>query len=464
MGPFVKSKNETKKMMLHLIISLLPIIAFTIYKHGYIPYINNKITFFQMFYPLMLVIIGSLTSFLTEFIYAISTKKRMYKEYIKDGYSFFPGLFLALIIPLNLPIYLLIIGAFIASFSKIIFGGFGKNVFNPALIGYLVIGTYVSFFVTTSYLNPYELDTISSPTPLTNASMASGIGSYNELVKPYGSLFNFFVGTIPGSLAETSSLLCLLAFIYLALTKTIKWRIPATYVLTVLIITFGIGRLLDQELYFPLFHVLSGGLLFGAVFMATDPVTSAVTPVGQVLQGLFLGILTVVLRFTGVEGVATSILIVNMLVFIFDKTGAKARFNFTKSIVWFLLYCILILGTVFTLATSKKGSDQKDPNFNILSLENINNQVVYVVTQKGYGGLIKAEITFENDKIILIDVISNNETKDRYQMVINDDYFNKLINYQNDLSLVDTVSGATVTCNSFKKMITNVVEDYNEKN
>ena len=240
-------------------------------------------------------------------------------------------------LPLNVPIYVLIIGSIVASLSKIIFGGFGKNIFNPALIGYIFVTfVYLNSFTTANYFNSYELDTISKATPLTNASMVTGVGTYDELIKPYGDLSNFLIGTIPGALAETSALLCIVAYIFLSLTKTIKWRIPLVYVSTVFLLTFGIGRVLDAGIYYPLFHILSGGLMFGAVFMATDPVTSAVTPIGQILSGLVLGILTVFLRFTGVEGVATSILVVNMLVFIFDKIGAKSRFNFFKSAIYFI--------------------------------------------------------------------------------------------------------------------------------
>lgn len=459
MGPFVKSNMKTDKIMINLIIALIPIIIFAIYKNGYIPFANRNTDVLGLIYPLLFVVIGALTSFLVEFIYYKFIKKN---EKFKNSYSIFPGVFLALILPLKTPIYILIIGCIIASLSKIISGGFGKNIFNPALIGYMfVVILFTSVFTTDNYFNNYELDTISSSTPLTNASMLSDIGSYDKLVKPYGSMLNFFVGTIPGSLAETSSLLCLVALIFLIATKTIKWRIPVTYIAAVFIITFGIGRLLGQGIYYPLFHIFSGGLMFGAVFMATDPVTSAVTPVGQVLQGLFLAILTVVFRFTGVEGVATSILILNMFIFLFDKIGSRSRFNFMKALPWFILGCILIIVTIISLAATKRVIDNQDPNFNIISKETQNNQTTYVVTQKGYGGKIKASVIIENDKITSIEIISNNETKDRYQLVIDNNYLNTLIENQDNIEEVDTISTATVTTNALKKMIINVMADYN---
>lgn len=458
MGPFLRSKNSTNKIMLHLLVALLPIIIFTVYKNGYIPYSHGLISFIEMFNPLLTIFIGALTSFVVESIYALILKK---KNYIKNSYAFFPGLFLALILPLHTPIYVVVIGSVVASISKIIFGGFGKNMFNPALVGYLfIILVFSSILTTDNYFNQYELDTISSPTPLTNASMVSGIGSYDELVEPYGDLSNFLIGTIPGSLAETSALLCIVAYIYLSFTKTIKWRIPLVYVATVFIITFGIGRLLGEGIYYPLFHILSGGLMFGAVFMATDPITSCVTPIGQILQGILLGIITVIFRFTGVEGVAYSILIVNALVFLLDKIGMVSRFNLLKSIIWFVIVWIIVIALTVILAASRRVEGNKDPNFDITSKEESGNQTIYNVSQEGYGGKIRAKVIIENDRIVSLEITSHHETANRYQLVLDSDYINQLINNQDNLDGLDTVSSATVTSNALKKLVINVLEDY----
>ena len=458
MGPFLRSKNSTNKIMLHLLVALLPIIIFTVYKNGYIPYSHGLISFIEIFNPLLTIFIGALTSFVVESIYALILKK---KNYIKNSYAFFPGLSLPLILPLHSPIYIVVIGIVIASISKIIFGGFGKNMFNPALVGYLfIILVFSSILTTDNYFNQYELDTISSPTPLTNASMVSGIGSYDELVEPYGDLSNFLIGTIPGSLAETSALLCIVAYIYLSFTKTIKWRIPLVYVATVFIITFGIGRLLGEGIYYPLFHILSGGLMFGAVFMATDPITSCVTPIGQILQGILLGIITVVFRFTGVEGVAYSILIVNALVFLLDKIGMVSRFNLLKSIIWFVIVWIIVIALTVILAASRRVEGNKDPNFDITSKEEVGNQTIYNVSQEGYGGKIRAKVIIENDRIVSLEITSHRESANRSHLVLDSDYINQLINNQDNLDGLDTVSSATVTSNALKKLVINVLEDY----
>lgn len=458
MGPFVRSKNSTNKMMMHLLIALIPIVIFSIYKNGYIPYSHGLISFIEIFDPIVKIFIGSLTSFVIESIYALIFRK---KNYLKNSYAFFPGLFLALILPLHVPIYVLVIASIVASVSKLVCGGFGKNIFNPALFGYLfVVLVFSSVLTTDNYFNAYELDTISKPTPLTNASMVSGIGDYEQLVEPYGSLSDFLIGTIPGSLAETSALLCIVAFIYLTVTGTIKWRIPLVYVTTVFLITFGIGRLLGQGIYYPLFHLFSGGLMFGAVFMATDPVTSAVTPIGQILQGFLLGIITVIFRFVGVEGVAYSILIVNAVVFFLDKIGMVSRFNFIKSLIWFILVWLIIIGVTIGLALTRKTEDDKDPNFEIIDKTKQDNIIVYTVTQKGYGGKIEAVVKIENDRIVSVEVTSHRETANRYQLIIDSDYIAQLINNQDNLDNVDAVSSATVTSTALKNMLVNVIKDY----
>lgn len=458
MGPFVRSKNSTNKMMMHLLIALIPIVIFSIYKNGYIPYSHGLISFIEIFDPLVKIFIGSLTSFVIESIYALIFRK---KNYLKNSYAFFSGLFLALILPLHVPIYVLVIASIVASVSKLVCGGFGKNIFNPALFGYLfVVLAFSSVLTTDNYFNAYELDTISKPTPLTNASMVSGIGDYEQLVEPYGSLSDFLIGTIPGSLAETSALLCIVAFIYLTVTGTIKWRIPLVYVTTVFLITFGIGRLLGQGIYYPLFHLFSGGLMFGAVFMATDPVTSAVTPIGQILQGFLLGIITVIFRFVGVEGVAYSILIVNAVVFFLDKIGMVSRFNFIKSLIWFILVWLIIIGVTIGLALTRKTEDDKDPNFEIIDKTKQDNITVYTVTQKGYGGKIEAVVKIENDRIVSVEVTSHRETANRYQLIIDSDYITQLIDNQDNLDNVDAVSSATVTSTALKNMLVNVMDDY----
>ncbi len=465
-GPFLNSKNKTSKMMLHLFIALLPIIIFAFYKNGIIPYKNGLTDIKGLFLPLMVVILPALTSFLTEMLYASIFLKVDALKYVKNSFSFYPGLFLGLIMPLNTPFSMLILGAFVATLvGKLLFGGFGNNIFNPALVGRIfIITAYAITFGKYVYHNSYELDTIASSTPLTNASLVEGIGSYNELVRPYGSLMNFFVGTIPGAVGETSALLCIVAFLYLTLTKTIKWRIPVFYVSTVFIMAFIIGLFNDLERTYSLFQILSGGLMFGAVFMATDPVTSPTTFVGQALYGISLGILTIVFRHLTPypEGVLTSILTMNMLVFIIDKIGVRARFNIKRSIPYFSTLIILMLGISCYIGIGyRKGNDTEiDPNFEIYSKEINGNTVAYMVGEKGYSSTLKAKIVITNDKVVSYEILEQNDSY--YSKITQANYLNTLIKNQAKLNDVDIVAGVTFTSNGLKKMLINTIDDYKE--
>lgn len=466
-GPYIKNKNSTNKIMSHLIIALLPIILFSFYKNGIIPFIHNKTDILSMIYPLIFILIGTLSTVLFEGLYVkFILKEKDLKNYLANSYSFIPGLFLSLILPINTPISILVLGAFVSSIiGKMLFGGFGNNVFNPALIGRLFIISTYAIVITNNggYLNSYEIDTISSATPLSNASMIEGIGTYETLVAPYGNLSDFFIGTIPGALGETSALLCILAFLYLTITKTIKWRIPVFYIGTVFVMTLLIAISNGLGIWYPLFQILSGGLLFGAIFMATDPVTSPTTPIGQVIYGLLLGILTVVFRYLTPypEGVLTSILTMNMLVFIIDKIGLKGRLDYKKIMLPFIILFILILVIPIGISSKyNKIEKVKDPNYNIISSEKVGNNVTYVVTQKGYVGNIKAEIIINNSKILSIEILEQNESF--YQKIIDTDYIDKLLKEQNNIEDIDTISGVTVTSNALKKMVINTLEDYGE--
>lgn len=359
MGPFIKDNNRTQKMINHLLIALTPIILFAFLKNGLLPYKKGYTNIYGMIYPLIFILVPTISTFLFEIIFGLITRKK-----IKDSYSTISGLFLGLILPLNTPLPIVILGALISSIiEKIIFRVSGKNILNPALVGRLFIITIFAATITSNggYLNPHEINTITTSTPLTNASLVDGLGTYETLVKPYGRLLNIFIGNVPGAVGETSVLLCLLAFIYLTYFKVIKWKIPVTYILTVFAITYVIGGSNDLGIWYPLFQIFTGGLMFGAVFIATDPVTSPTTPIGQILYGIFLGILTVIFRYLTPfpEATMVSILIMNMLVMVLDNIGSIGRFNFKIALMPFIIAWVLIIG--LGLGISMKYAKPEEP-------------------------------------------------------------------------------------------------------
>lgn len=465
MGPFMKSEDNTSKMMFRVVIALIPIIIFSFYKNGIIPYIHQTTDLLGAFYPLLFISIAVLSTLIFETFYQLLfNKDKNLKKILGDSYAYMPGLFLGLILPINTPLSIVVIGGFCASIiGKMLFGGFGKNIFNPALIGRLMIISTYSLIIMNNggYLNSYEVDTISSATPLSNVSLVTGIGTYEQLVAPYGSLWDFLIGTIPGCVGETSSLLCLAAFVYLTITKTIKWRIPVCYVSTVFLMTLGIALFNKTGIWYPIFEILSGGLLFGAVFMATDPVTSPITKSGQIIYGLLLGLLTVTLRYLTAypEGVLTSILTMNMLVFIIDKLGVKIKFDKKKIIIPLVIIIFLIIAITLVIGDKKNVKiDSTDHNFEIISKEVANDKTTYIVTEQGYESKIKIQIVISNDRVTSIEILDQNDSF--FSKVIDANYTEKLLQEQDNLSDCDTVSGATFSSTAVRKALINTLSDY----
>lgn len=461
-GPHIKSADTTSKIMTRLLIALSPIICFAIFKNTIMVYFYTDASVIVALHPVFMILTAIITSYLTELLWLKFVLKNDFKSSLYEIYrsfSIIPGLFLALILPPNVPLWIVSFGAFSASIIKLLFGGFGQNIFNPALIGYLFISSSYQSLVG-SNLNLYELDTIASATPLTNLASMNYIGSYDSIVGTYGSLINFLSGSIPGAIGEVSKILILIAFIYLVITKTIKWIIPTLYVSTVFILTFIISKYLDLGLWYPLFHILSGGLLFGAVFMATDPVTSPLTTIGQIIHGISLGILTVFIRFLTPypEGVATSILFMNMLVPTFDKIGLKLKYNIKK--IWILI--VIIIVTIFVLILNINSNLDKYKNNadivgNKVTIEEIiekDNKKIYKVSSIGWG-VIKADVEVEN-KIINSILVTDSSSETQWSEIEKNNYIYKVIKNQDNIDKLDAVSGSTYSSSALKNIVKKV--------
>ncbi len=377
-APFLRLSDQPNQgtgiIMRDFLIGLLPVILFAWYKNGIKVYIDGNITFLEMLYPLVFIILGGLLSYVMEGIFFIVTNKenRDFKKLMmKLGTSFalIPGLILALVLPLYTPIWVLVFGAFMGTIvGKMLFGGFGHNIFNPALLGYIAIGFTLSGVITAAggVFNASEVlvDTYAGATPLTNLAQVKDI-SYAKLVEPYGNLWNFFIGTIPGALGETSALAILISYAWLTFRKVIKWSTPLIYVATVFVLSWIIGMLSgDSGIWFPVYSVLSGGLMFGAVFMITEPVTTPRNPLGKIVFALFLGALTVLFRFVGnfPEGVGTSIIVMNIFALPLDQATAVIRAKGIRKETWvktsilamlliaIIVYAVLKSGSIYTLA------------------------------------------------------------------------------------------------------------------
>jgi len=237
---------------------------------------------------------------------------------LMDGSAIVTGILLAMNLPSNLPVYMVIIGAFAAiAIGKMSFGGLGQNLFNPALVGRVFL--LISFpAAMTTWPVPKALTIIPDGTTGATALgiLKEGVRNgdkVSDLLNQMPSMMDMFLGKMGGSFGEISAIAILLGLAWMLYKKVVTWHIPVAMVATVVVIT-GIMHWVNPDQYAgPLFHVLTGGLLLGAVFMATDMVASPMTRKGQLVYGVGIGLITVVIRLWGSypEGVSFAILIMN---------------------------------------------------------------------------------------------------------------------------------------------------------
>jgi len=349
-GTFIKTCNNTKEMMYHLIISLVPIIIFAIIKNGIIPLLRGYGEISDFVNLIVIMILPSLICIFTEyFYYTLKKDKKNLLFLVNNSFSMVPGIFISLIIPLNTPIWLVVFASIIASFSKMLFGGLGKNKFNPALFGAIIVIflSYIYMGEFGGYLNSYELEIFDVGTPLYNCKELSYVGTYTDSISVFGNMFNLFFGNVPGAIGTTSVCLCILSFIYLNIKKVIKWRIPVFCIGTVFVMSFIISILNGMGMWYPLFNILIGSVVFSSVFMATDPVTSPITEHSQILGGIILGILIILIRYlTNIyEGELISILLFNIVTIFLNKFSIK--YNFNKKYKIFNVISVVIVAFIF---------------------------------------------------------------------------------------------------------------------
>jgi len=304
-APFVRSKDSIESVMYNVALALAPATIMSVYLFGMSALI------------LTVAAIASCIGF--EWL---MDKVRKKPASCLDGSALVTGLLIALNVPANLPLWMVVIGSFIAiAASKHVFGGLGYNVFNPALVARVFL--LISFpAAMTSWPVPFSVDMQTAASPL-GILKTDGIGAAMASV----SLQNGFFGIMNGSLGETSTLALLAGAAWLLFKRYITLTIPLTMIGSVFIFT-GIFYLIDPGTYAsPVFHMVTGGLVLGAFFMATDMVTSPISMRGQIIFGLGCGLLTAVIRLWGgyPEGVSFAILIMNGFVPLLDRWDQSDR-------------------------------------------------------------------------------------------------------------------------------------------
>ena len=311
-APHIRDRVATPRIMNAVFIALMPAALCGVYFFGPWAAIN--------------LVVGVASAVLWE--YAI---QRIWKldVTVSDGSAALTGLLVALTLPPAVEPWVTALACLVAiGPGKIVFGGLGYNIFNPALVGRVFASLAWPSTVGAGYIWPkgseafvHGLDAVTTATPL--GLLKSGEIGTTTLSRFYGPLF---FGNVAGSLGETSALALLIGALVLLFLGVITLRIPLIYILTTAILAMAF----DQD---PIFHLLSGGLILGAFFMATDYVTSPIKPAAQVVYAVGLGVFTFLIRMFGSypEGVAFSILLMNSFVPLIERFGRPKRFGEVRS-------------------------------------------------------------------------------------------------------------------------------------
>ena len=303
-SPHFKSPESVQSIMTDVLIALFPVALMAIILFGY--------------HALVTMIIAMVAAMATE---AIILRKG---SFFGDGSAAVTGLLLAMTLPPSPPWWFVVVGSFVSiAIGKQIFGGVGNNIFNPALVGRAILVVSWSAHISgNAWLKPvpfgFTADMVSAASPLITAGTDKA-----------ASLADLFIGTVSGCLGETSALAILIGAIWLFYRGHIDWRIPGGYIGIVFIM-----GLFDGGFTMGIFHILAGGVMLGAFFMATDMVTSPVTKTGKLIFGVGCGVVTMLIRFFGglPEGVTFGILFMNALTPLIDNLTLPKRFGEVKNI------------------------------------------------------------------------------------------------------------------------------------
>ena len=296
-SPHLKSRKSTPRIMYMVVALLMTMCIVGVYFFG-MP-------------ALVRILLSTGVALATELIFLKLRKKDL--SAVWDGSAVITGILLALTLPPTLPLFEVGLGSMVAiAIGKQVFGGLGYNIFNPALVGRAFLQASFPLDMTT-WVKPFffKLDTITTATPLGGFKFSSDLTPLKKV----------FFGNTGGCIGETSALLIIITGIILLLLKMADWRIPVSIFSTVIVFT-GILHLIDPQKYAdPLFYLFSGGLMLGAFYMATDMVSSPVTPLGSLIYGIGIGMVVIIIRIFGglPEGVMFAILFMNSFVPILNR-------------------------------------------------------------------------------------------------------------------------------------------------
>lgn len=341
-SPSLKGNLTTKKIMKELTLGLLLVFVLAVF------YYASAYGSRYALQAILLLVCSLVTTLVCEFLFA-KIRKRDPKKEIQNSFGWVTAIILTLMVPISTRPYALIIStAFAIIFGKMLFGGFGHNIFNPAAVGRAVI--FATFTGAST-----NLVTSATPTALIANSygwVPANADALDGFLSQVGGWSSLFLGTYPGALGETFTIAIVLIGIFLIVRKIIDWRVPVVYLGTIFVMTAivaiitGVGSYhgIPGFIWYPVLHLILGGVVFGAFFMLTDPVTSPTSAAGRTIFALGAGILTVLIRLTGnlPEGCLYSILLMNMMTPLIESLLDGKQLDILKKAKHGFIYLALV--------------------------------------------------------------------------------------------------------------------------
>ncbi len=488
-SPNSRGRQSTQGIMFELTLGLLAVYLFSLVYY-YIEYDMSYVT-----HALILMATAVGVSLLTEYAWCLVLKKK-YFNHLQGSFPWVTAIILVLMVPISMTYYALAIGTvFAILIGKLLFGGFGHNVFNPAAVGRTVI--------LTAFAGRVAADLTTSATPIASIAqrgwLITDTVATEAFLESFGGLFNLFVGWYPGALGETSALLILLVGVILAIRGVLDWRIPVFYLGTIFILGYIIALMNGVGIWYPIYHVIAGGAVFGAVFMLTDPVTNPTSASGRIIFAVGAAFITVIIRVQAnlPGGVVYSILLMNILTPTIERLTDGWQIEKSKKYLayiggTFLVSALLMVGVATQMeavaaedpTNGENGGNGEEPTVNlggpigifdditsrvageILETTSDGNLSTYVVSSSGYsvleGGYEDAQpnvfevvLDSESNEIISVSVVELNDTPGLSDPVNSNTFLDQYegLSIENESITVDTVSGATVTSISANRAV-----------
>ena len=469
-SPTMKTRQSTQQIMMLLTLGLMSVVLFS----SVFYFVEYGMDYVVHLWSLLAVAVSVAVA--SEAVWAYFLKKDIVK-YLKTSFPWVTAIILVLMVPISTPLYPIAIGTFFAIVvAKLMFGGFGHNVFNLAGVGRAVM-----LFSFGAAIMP---DLVTSATPISSIAnlgwVVNDAVQLETFLAQFGGISGLLFGWYPGAIGETSALLIMVIGIFLAVKNVLDWRIPVFYMGTIFVLSALVAAIQGLGIWFPLYNIFAGGAMFGAVFMLTDPVTNPTSASGRILFAIGAGIITMLIRLQGnyPEGVVFSILIMNMLSPMIDRFTDGWQLELSKkyvtSIATLSVVGALLMGVVgfnlqavaieepepevpdITLSTPIALDQSASATQGVILSSSVDGDATvvlveikgYAILEGGYEGAqpnkVEVRVNTASLKVVSVTVVEIKDTNNIGTKVDNPIFLDQFKDLDQTGS-VDAVSGATVT-------------------